>query len=62
MHLLKDMRRSPGGTLVSWCLVKGLVALREEADDKGRSFDYEEEYKVAETQKEKAIERSSSSD
>lgn len=57
LHLLRNMGRSPGGTLFPWYLVKGLMALREEADYKGRTTYYEEEYESAEVKKEKAIDR-----
>ena len=56
LHLLRDMGHSPGGTVFPRYLVKGLMALREEADDKGGEY-YEEEYKVAEVKKEEAIDR-----
>lgn len=54
LHLLKDMGHSPGGTPFPRYLVKGLGALREQADSTGDNY-YYEEYKVAECQKEKAI-------
>lgn len=54
LYLLKDMGHSPGGTLFPRYLVKGLKALRDEADKKGDDY-YEEEYTMAEARKEEAI-------
>jgi hypothetical protein len=45
-HLLRDMGRSPGGTLFPWYLVKGLTTLREHANDQGDKS-YGEEYDSA---------------
>lgn len=56
LHLLRDMGHSPGGTVFPRYLVKGLMSLREEADEKGGKY-YDEEYKVAEVKKEVAIDR-----
>ncbi|KAL8972165.1 MAG: hypothetical protein Q9197_002911 [Variospora fuerteventurae] len=57
LHLLRDMGCSPGGTLFPWYLVKGLMALREEADDKGEIYHYEEEFERAVVKREEAIDR-----
>ncbi|KAL9101264.1 MAG: hypothetical protein Q9163_003462 [Psora crenata] len=55
LHLLRDIGHSPGDTLFPRYLVKGLDALRSEADKKGD--DYYEEYTTAEGRKEEAIDR-----
>lgn len=54
LHLLRDMGRSPGGTLFPWYLVKGLVTLRDHADSQGRKL-YDEEYDRAMVKREEAI-------
>lgn len=54
LHLLRDMGRSPGGTLFPWYLVKGLMALREDANNRGEKS-YREEYNRAKEKREKAI-------
>ncbi|KAH8800866.1 hypothetical protein F5884DRAFT_757705 [Xylogone sp. PMI_703] len=54
--LLRDMGHSPGGTLFPWYLVKGLMTLRERADEMGRES-YDEEYKSAVVKREEAINR-----
>ena len=56
LHLLRDMGRSPGGTLFPWYLVKGLMALREHANDQGIKS-YSEEYNSAKESREDAINR-----
>jgi hypothetical protein len=38
LHLLRDMGHSPGGTLFPWYLAKGLMTLREHADEMGRGL------------------------
>ena len=44
LHLLRDMGRSPGGTLFPWYLVKGLMTLRNHANDQGtRLYDGEQD-------------------
>ncbi|KAL8989209.1 MAG: hypothetical protein Q9177_001857 [Variospora cf. flavescens] len=57
LHLLRDMGRSPGGTLFPWYLVKGLMALREEADYKGEIYHYEEEFERAEVKRGEVFDR-----
>jgi hypothetical protein len=54
LHLLRDMGRSPGGTLFPWYLVKGLMALREDSDDTA-SKSYGEEEDRAKEKREEAI-------
>ncbi|KAL9124599.1 MAG: hypothetical protein Q9217_006082 [Psora testacea] len=56
LHLLKDMGRSPGGTLFPWYLVEGLMALREDANHKGSNW-YIEEYVIAVGKRKEAIYR-----
>ena len=56
LHLLRDMGRSPGGTLFPWYLVKGLMTLRNHADDEGDKS-YDEEYDSATVKREEAINR-----
>ncbi|KAF1993296.1 hypothetical protein P154DRAFT_78454 [Amniculicola lignicola CBS 123094] len=56
LHLLRDMGRSPGGTLFPWFLVKGLMALREHANENGSKL-YDEEYNKAKEKREEAISR-----
>ena len=56
LHLLRDMGRSPGGTLFPWYLVKGLMALREDANNRGDKA-YREEYNRAKEKREEAINR-----
>lgn len=54
LHLLRDMGCSPGGTLFPWDLVKGLMTLRERADEiASKSFD--EEHHIAMARREEAI-------
>lgn len=38
LHLLRDMGRSPGGTLFPWYLVKGLMTLRGDANNQGAHY------------------------
>ncbi|KAI4288217.1 MAG: hypothetical protein L6R35_002516 [Caloplaca aegaea] len=57
LHLLRDMGHSPSGTLFPWYLVKGLMALREEADYKGDTYHYEEEFERAMVKREEVIDR-----
>lgn len=54
LHLLKDMGRSPSGTLFPRYLVKGLHELRETADRKGRKY-YIEEYEKAKDERKELI-------
>ena len=56
LHLLRDMGRSPGGTLFPWYLVKGLMTLRNHANDEGNKL-YDEEYDSATVKREEAINR-----
>ena len=56
LHLLKNMGHSPGGTLFPWYLVKGLITLREHANEIGGQS-YNEEYDSAMAKREKAINR-----
>ena len=56
LHLLRDMGRSPGGTLFPWYLVKGLMTLRNDANDRGNKI-YVEEYDNAMVKREEAINR-----
>lgn len=56
LHLLRDMGRSPGGTLFPWYLVKGLMTLRDHANDQGNKL-YDEEYDSAVVKREEAINR-----
>lgn len=56
LHLLRDMGRSPGGTLFPWYLVKGLMTLRNHANDEGNKL-YDEEYDSAAIKREEAINR-----
>lgn len=53
-HLLRDMGRSPGGTLLPWHLVKGLMALRDHANEVGRKS-YDEGYDSAMIKREEKI-------
>ncbi|KAI9837941.1 MAG: hypothetical protein M1837_002649 [Sclerophora amabilis] len=55
-HLLRDMGRSPGGTLFPWYLVKGLTALRDHANTEG-SKSYDEEYGQVKVKRKKVIDR-----
>ena len=55
LHLLKDIGRSPKGTLFSWYLVKGLMTLRDQATKTGNAS-YRKEFHIAETTRE-AIQR-----
>ena len=54
LPLLRDMGRSPGGTLYPWYLVKGLMTLRNHADDQGTKV-YDEEYDIAMVKRDEAI-------
>jgi len=54
LHLLRDMGRSPGGTLFPWYLVKGLITLRHHTDHQGNNL-YHEEYDSAEVKRGEAI-------
>jgi len=56
LHFLRDMGRSPGGTLFPWYLVKGLITLRDHTDHQGNNL-YHEEYDSAEVKREEAINR-----
>jgi hypothetical protein len=56
LYLLRDMGRSPGGTLFPWYLVKGLMTLREDANNQGGKL-YNEEYDSARVKREEAISR-----
>ena len=56
LHLLRDMGRSPGGTLFPWYLVKGLMTLRNHANDEGNKL-YDEEYDSATVKREEAMNR-----
>ena len=56
LHLLRNIGRSPGGTLFPRYLIQGLHKLRQEADITG-SRCYDEEYKTAKSQKVEAIDR-----
>ena len=56
LHLLRNMGRSPGGTLFPWYLVKGLVTLRDHANDQGVKI-YNEESDSATVKREEAIVR-----
>ena len=55
LHLLRDMGRSSDGTIFPWYLVKGLIALREHANDQGTKS-YAEDYDSAMLKREEAIE------
>ena len=54
LPLLRDMGRNPGGTLFPWYLVKGLMTLRNNANDQGTRV-YDEEYDSATVKREEAI-------
>lgn len=54
LHLLRHMGHSPGGTLFPWYLVKGLMALREHANDEGDKS-YCEEYSRVMVKREEVI-------
>ena len=54
LHLLRDMGHSPGGTLFPWNLVKGLMALRDHANEMGGKS-YDEEYDNAIARRKEAI-------
>ena len=54
LHLLRDMGRNSGGTLYPWYLVKGLMTLRNHADDQGTRV-YDEEYDIATVKRDEAI-------
>ncbi|MCJ1245703.1 hypothetical protein MMC30_002907 [Trapelia coarctata] len=56
LHLLRDMGHSPGGTLFPWYLVKGIMTLRDHANEKGGKS-YDEEYDSAMIKREEAINR-----
>ncbi|KAL9628537.1 MAG: hypothetical protein Q9164_007233 [Protoblastenia rupestris] len=56
LHPLKNMGRSPGGTLFPWYLVEGLMALRGDANEKGNNW-YIEEYDIAVGKRKEAIYR-----
>ena len=56
LHLLRDMGRSPGGTLFPWYLVKGLMTLRDHANDQGVKI-FNEESDSATVKREEAINR-----
>ena len=56
LPLLKDMGRSAGGTLFPWYLVKGLMTLRNHANDQGTGV-YEEEYDIAVVKRDEGIRR-----
>lgn len=56
LHLLRNMGRSPGGTLFPWYLVKGLITLRNHADDQGDKV-YNEEYNSVMVKREGVINR-----
>lgn len=56
LHLLRDMGRSPGGTLFPWYLVKGLMKLRADANSQGAEL-YNEEYDNAMVKREEAVNR-----
>ena len=54
LPLLRDMGRNPGGTLYPWYLVKGLMTLRNHANDQGTRV-YNEEYDIAMVKRDEAI-------
>ena len=56
LHLLRDMGRSPGGTLFPWYLVKGLMTLRNQANEQGDKI-YDGEQESAAVRREEAISR-----
>ncbi|KAL9119084.1 MAG: hypothetical protein Q9187_004360, partial [Circinaria calcarea] len=56
LHLLKDMGRSPSGTLFPRYLVKGLHGLRELANERGDEY-YAQEYEKAKVKRSDAIRR-----
>lgn len=54
LHLLRDIGHSPGGTLFPWYLVKGLLTLRNYANEI-EDESYREEYDSAEIKRGEAI-------
>lgn len=56
LHLLRDMGRSPDGTQFPWYLVKGLMTLREHANETARKS-YGEAYDSAMVERQEAINR-----
>jgi hypothetical protein len=56
LHVLRDMGRSPDGTLFPWYLVKGLITLRQYANNQGDKL-YDDEYDIAAAKREETINR-----